>query len=379
MSAAGRFAVAGTDGDERAAYLVALVISLLLHLLVLIVAGLVALAAPEPPEEQPVEVPLTFVEPEPPPEPQATAPEPAPAEPPPDETQPARDESGESPDSSLLGFSSPEGEVEAQPLRPQGPEDEIHAPPKPEPGPEDAPVSPRPTEEPEPAEPEPPSDTPAESTPSGRPPLREPEPAPEQEPGAPLEAPARAEDAPRAGEAPLPFPPVPEREPTPEQPRRSTPERPRVRRAPDFDVPATGGFWADNLRFDSRDYDWSDYSTKLYFAVYRAWLRELHGRIRRFERDQALLGLPSLDAEVTIHVTLHRDGSVSDLRILDASVLPTLDDASAAAIQRAVIPPLPEDFPRDAEGVTWRFRISRFETARQMERQLEWMRYRGEF
>lgn len=196
----------------------------------------------------------------------------------------------------------------------------------------------------------------------------------------PGEAPENArpnESAPRAGREPLPFPPLPERRPPP--PRRPSRRPGELRRVPDFDVDVTGGLWADNIKFDSKDYNWEEYSTKLYFAVYRAWLRELLGRVRRFERDQILNDLTLIEGQASIRFTIQRDGAAEGVMVVDPSVIPTLDEASRAAIERAVIPPLPIDFPRDSEGVTFRFVISGFETAAQIERQLKYLQYRGEF
>jgi TonB family protein len=148
---------------------------------------------------------------------------------------------------------------------------------------------------------------------------------------------------------------------------------------PDFDVDVAGGLWADNIKFDSKDYNWEEYSTKLYFAVYRAWLRELLGRVRRFERDQILNDLNLIEGQVSIRFRLVRDGSARGVSVVDPSVIPTLDEASRAAIERAVLPPLPGDFPRDEEGVTFRFVITGFESATQIEWQLKRLQARGEF
>ncbi|MDH3284570.1 MAG: energy transducer TonB, partial [Acidobacteriota bacterium] len=127
-----------------------------------------------------------------------------------------------------------------------------------------------------------------------------------------------------------------------------------------------------------RDYAWSEYSTKVYFAVWRAWLRELYARVRRFEREQKLGDHASLDGTVDIHFVINRDGSVSNLTVVAPSVLGTLDEASSAALLGAVLPPLPEDFPRDSEGVTFRFVLA-VDGALQMERGLRYRRSRGEF
>lgn len=108
-------------------------------------------------------------------------------------------------------------------------------------------------------------------------------------------------------------------------------------------------------------------------------MRELYGRVRRFERDQQMRNLPNLDGRVAIHFFIVRDGSIQNLDIVSPSPLPTLDEASAAALRRAVLPSLPEDFPRDQEGVTFTFALQGFEAAVQLERQLREAQWAGEF
>ncbi len=167
--------------------------------------------------------------------------------------------------------------------------------------------------------------------------------------------------------------------PLPEGPAQGHGGRPGARGSgDDFNLGMGGGFFGD-VMFESGDYNWSDYSTKLYFAVFRAWLREMDGRIPRFERDQALRSLPNLDGEVAIRFVLHRNGSVNELEILRESPMPAFDEASSAALRRAVLPALPDDFPRNQERVTFLFRLSGFETARQLQMQLEYSQARGDF
>lgn len=167
--------------------------------------------------------------------------------------------------------------------------------------------------------------------------------------------------------------------PQPEGPGRGRAGRPGAPGSgADFNVGMGGGYFGD-VMFESGDYNWSDYSTKVYFAVFRAWLREMDGRIPRFERDQALRSLPNLDGEVAIRFVLHRNGEVDQLEILRESPVPSLDEASSAALKRAVLPALPSDFPRDQERVTFLFRLVGFESARQLQMQLEYSHARGDF
>lgn len=371
---------------ERQRYLLSFVVSIVVHILLLVIVALLSVAPDieKPPEE--LLVPITFADPPPQPVPEPVPqPQPEVPEPQPQPQQPRRPPPPD--DASLLAFRSSEGEIEARPLRPQGPEAEVKAPPKPEEAEEGRPT-PEPvdskdaqrevlteSDEQELRESEPERvDSPDPAAREEPEPLRE---RPDPNARAPRE-PAREEpDAPRAADEPLPFPPVPqERRPSrPSAPRRND----SPRRAPDLDFTTSGGLWADNIKFESTDYDWSDYSTKLYFAIYRAWLRELYGRVRRFERDQAFHGLPRLDAEVTIQFVIERDGGVSALTIIDPAIVPTLDEASVASIERAVIPPLPADFPRNQERLAFRFRIGGFESAQQLERRLRMSQALGEF
>lgn len=282
-------------------------------------------------------------------------------QPPPPPPPPPREE----PDGALLGWNS-QGAERGTPTRPPGPETGAFGEDRPGPKGEgmkdagDEAAEPAPVTPPAPQAPE---QAPADAGQGAA--LGAPEPLPE---GDDLPRPRRG-GAPRGSEAPPPM-----RVPAPSGEGRQRGSRGS---GIDFDIGGGGGAFGD-LQFESTDYNWSEYSSKVYWAVYRAWLRELHGRTARFERDQALLNLPDLDGEVYIRVTLHRDGTI-DTEVLRPSAVPSLDEASVAGLRRAVLPPLPSDFPRDHERVTWRFRIEGFASARQLQRTLDMAQMRGTF
>ena len=275
-------------------------------------------------------------------------------------------------DRPLLGFGG-HGEKKGLNERPPGPEAKKHGPGtagegkgQKEPG----------QEKPEPAPERPPEPPPAP------PPVPDTQKNPE-----PIPPPERTDESP-GGVPRMPSDPFPRpREGAPgmvggsstrRQPQSSHTGRPGTRgTGNDFNV-GMGGFFGD-VEFESGDYPWQDYSIKVYFAVYRAWLRELDGRIPRFERDQTFHHLDNLDGECAIRFVIHRDGSIDQLEDLRPSPMPALDEASSAALRRAVLPPLPEDFPRNQERVTFRFRLSGFQSARQLQRQLEYSRANGDF
>lgn len=341
--------------------------SALLHALVIAAALLAQIYGPDPVEEPgvlemvfepslppppPARPPLPAFRPPPPARPPAPAPPGAPAVPPPPSV---------SRDVPLLGWNSKTGQEEGRALRPPGEEGKVHGPGNPPPGGGDG--QPLTAENQDRA-------AAGNAGPSG-------------EPG------ESADKPPQPGLRPIGDDLLNRRRP-PGQAGGGGSGRPLPENRRPGSGPAgpgrglntgTSGYGSafGDLVFDSRDYQWSDYSTKVYFAVYRSWLRELYGRVRRFERDQQMLGLENLDGQVSIRFVIHRDGSIQDLAVVAPGVVPTLDEASAAALRRAVLPPLPDDFPRDREGVTFRFIIRGFESGGQLEQQLREMQWAGEF
>lgn len=133
------------------------------------------------------------------------------------------------------------------------------------------------------------------------------------------------------------------------------------------------------VEFASRDYPWEGYSALVYKAVHSAWLRELYNRAPRLERDRMSAHLETFDAEVTIRFVIRYGGEVENVEVLVPSKLPALDEASKAALKRCVMPALPADCPRDRERVTFIFRISGFQSARQLQLQLEYAHQNGDF
>jgi hypothetical protein len=353
--------------DRRAAITAST--SLVLHIVVIGLMYLAQLQLERKPDKDEPSLPLIFEELTQPkaPQKQARVPldlsqPPPPPRPPPDQDAPR--------DGQLFGFNS-QGERKGEMVRPPGPETGRFGPE--EPGEKGKGMQDGGAAEDAAKKIEPPRSSDPEDNP-------EPVPPPETPRGEGL------------GGDPLPRPPGDDL-PRPRRPAPTPGARPPAYRGPgttadggrrgargsgmDFNVGAGGGAFGD-LQFESSDYNWSDYSSKVYWAVYRAWLRELYGRTARFERDQVMRRLDNLDGEVTIRVTLHRRAAI-DTEILVPSVVPTLDEASEAALHRAVLPDLPSDFPRNSERVTWRFRIEGFESAQQLQRNLDVAQMRGVF
>jgi protein TonB len=67
---------------------------------------------------------------------------------------------------------------------------------------------------------------------------------------------------------------------------------------------------------------------------------------------------PALGGEVValVHFTIHRDGSVSDSRVVQSSGYSSYDLAALRAVQAAApFPPLPQSYDQDSLGVTVEF------------------------
>lgn len=125
---------------------------------------------------------------------------------------------------------------------------------------------------------------------------------------------------------------------------------------PDLDRLPTSGFGMDrNLVFESTDYDWSDYSRQIYMAIWRAWHNRLWATAERFERWSYASGNPFLQHQVAVRFTIEASGEVVGIEILLPSGCEPLDASAADALAEVVLPPLPDDFPRERENVRARF------------------------
>lgn len=402
----------------------AFIVALLVHVFLFLLLGLWSVFTPAA-EIIPSNEILVEIEPVPPPVPlaveagNASEERTAEAAAPPSETREEREALPDEPDTEpeppspptpenpLFGWKT-HGEVPGEAVRPPGPETEVHGLPPPEEGdagpalgagePEGHSAIEEEAEMPageEPVSPDRESPDTREATPEPPAPLPSPEEEPErldapgelpedrEDEGLPVLEPIETGEAGTTGERtgpdrPEPLPPLP----TPHQPRSgptaSSPRRGGGRFDPE-NFRLGGGF--DDLQFESRDYNWSEYSTKAYFAVYRTWLGELWQATRRgaFSRDQSLGQLRNLDGRVLIRFVIDRQGNISEVEVLQPSSLPTLDQASAAALLRAILPPLPEDFPREKERATFRFLIGGFPNENTLGTSLYWAHQAGEF
>ncbi len=103
------------------------------------------------------------------------------------------------------------------------------------------------------------------------------------------------------------------------------------------------------LEFSSRDYDWSEYSSQIYWAILKAWYLRIYRTTADFEKWAHTNGRYLLNHNTTIEFVIERTGNVSGLRLIRGSSCGPLDDSALDALAEVVLPPLPNDFPRDSE------------------------------
>lgn len=113
-----------------------------------------------------------------------------------------------------------------------------------------------------------------------------------------------------------------------------------------YDNP-TGGLATPtgSLSFDTKGFDWGPYARKIYWIIWSNW----HARM-----PPAVYA--GLKGQVTVHFVIHRDGRISDIEVLSSSGIPAYDSAAVLALEASSpLPPLPETFPGESDGVTGRF------------------------
>lgn len=117
-----------------------------------------------------------------------------------------------------------------------------------------------------------------------------------------------------------------------------------------FDLSGAGGGdqgFAENgpLSFETQWYDWGPYAASMVSRIRVNWYANMPELIKT-----------GMKGVVTIRFTIHRDGRISDLQILNSSTVPPYDFAAKKAIElSSPLNALPKDFPNESERVTCMF------------------------
>jgi TonB family protein len=102
---------------------------------------------------------------------------------------------------------------------------------------------------------------------------------------------------------------------------------------------------AGPLSFETQWFDWGDYAESMVSKIRINWYGIMPDLIKT-----------GLKGVVTIRITIHRDGRISDITILKSSGVPPYDNAAVKALEASsALKQLPADFPKDSERVTFMF------------------------
>jgi len=102
---------------------------------------------------------------------------------------------------------------------------------------------------------------------------------------------------------------------------------------------------AGPISFESTWYDWGDYAQSMVARIRVNWYNIMPDLLRT-----------GMQGVVTIRFTIHRDGQITDVTILNTSGIPPYDFAAKKAIENSSpLNPLPKDFPMATEHVTAMF------------------------
>ncbi len=106
------------------------------------------------------------------------------------------------------------------------------------------------------------------------------------------------------------------------------------------------GFAQDGpLSFESDWFNWGDYAEGMVSRIRVNWYSNMPHLIQT-----------GLKGVVTIRFTIHRDGTITDVTILQSSGIPPYDFAAKKGIElSSPLSPLPRDFPNETERVTAMF------------------------
>lgn len=99
------------------------------------------------------------------------------------------------------------------------------------------------------------------------------------------------------------------------------------------------------LSFDTVGFNWGPYARKIYWIIWTNWTQGWP--------PAAWAGMKGV---VTVRFRIWKDGRVTDISIVDASGTEAFDICARVALEASSpLPPLPDDFPKESEGITARF------------------------
>jgi TonB family protein len=99
------------------------------------------------------------------------------------------------------------------------------------------------------------------------------------------------------------------------------------------------------MSFDTQDFPWGDYARRLYVIIRNNWLSRI-----------PLAAREGIRGYVCWRFVIQKNGVIAQVLPVRGSQIPPFDRAASDAIRASSpLPPLPPEFPRDREGVTFCF------------------------
>ena len=113
--------------------------------------------------------------------------------------------------------------------------------------------------------------------------------------------------------------------------------------------------FSPNLTFETKDFNWTDYATAIYWAIWRSWHNRLYLTLNNFERWSIENDSPLVDGVTGVTFVIEKNGNISEITPLFSSGIGPLDMSAVDALKEVVLPPLPPNFYKDRERVTAKF------------------------
>jgi len=99
------------------------------------------------------------------------------------------------------------------------------------------------------------------------------------------------------------------------------------------------------ISFETQWFDWGEYAEGMVRRIRVNWVSIMPAQLR-----------DGIKGHLYIRMTIHRDGRISDIEILQSSGVPPYDMAAKKALEMSSpIAPLPAKFPNESERVTFGF------------------------
>lgn len=110
-----------------------------------------------------------------------------------------------------------------------------------------------------------------------------------------------------------------------------------------------------NLTFETKDFNWTDYASAIYWAIWRSWHNRLYLTLNSFERWSIEHSSSAIEGVTGITFVIEKNGNISEIKPLFSSGIEPLDISAVDALREVVLPPLPPNFHKDRERVTGKF------------------------